>query len=185
MIYLNDNLTDFSWENALPQLSEQRREQVLKFKYEMGRKTCAAVYLLLCEGLRKEFGYIDKPVFGYWEHGKPYILDNPEIHFNMSHCREAAVCVVNSRPVGIDIESFRSFKESLVRYTMNDDEVDRIMTAERQDVEFIKLWTMKEAVLKLSGEGISRDLKTLLTGREHIETTVNMEKKYVCSVIYG
>ncbi len=185
MIYLNDNLDSFNWEAALPLLSEQRREQVLKFKYEMGRKTCAAVYLLLCEGLRKEFGYTEKPVFGYGEHGKPYILGRPDIHFNISHCREAAVCAVSDRPIGIDVESFRFFKDSLVRYTMNDEEVARIMNAERQDVEFIKMWTKKEAVLKLSGEGITRDLKTLLTGQEQIETTVNMEKKYVCSVIYG
>ncbi len=185
MIYLNDHLEDFNWETSLPLLSEQRREQVLQFKYEMGRKTCAAVYLLLCEGLRKEFGYMEKPIFAYGEHGKPYLADRPDIHFNVSHCREAAACVVSHRPVGIDVESIRSFNESLVRYTMNDDEVARIMQSERQDVEFIKLWTMKEAVLKCSGEGISRDLKTLLTGQEPIETTVNMEKKYVCSVIYG
>jgi phosphopantetheinyl transferase len=44
---------------------------------------------------------------------------------------------------------------------------------------------MKEAVLKLSGEGISKDLKTVLTGQEQIETKVNMEKNYVYSIIYG
>jgi len=185
MIYWNDHLEDFSWEAALPLLSEQRREQVLKFKYDMGRKTCAAVYLLLCEGLRKEFGYMEKPVFDYGEHGKPYIANRPDIHFNFSHCHEAAVCVLSDRPVGIDVESIRSFKESLVRYTMNEEEVACIMKTDRPDVEFIKMWTKKEAVLKLSGEGISRDLKTLLTGQEQIETTVNMEKMYVCSVIYG
>ncbi len=185
MIYWNDHLADFDWEAALPLLSEQRRQQVLRFKYEMGRKTCAAVYLLLCEGLKKEFGYTERPVFEYGEHGKPYISGRPDIHFNISHCREAAVCVVSDRPVGIDVESVRSFKESLINYTMNENEIARIMKAESPDVEFIKLWTMKEAVLKLTGEGISRDLKTVLTGLEKIETTVNMEKKYVCSVIYG
>jgi phosphopantetheinyl transferase len=44
---------------------------------------------------------------------------------------------------------------------------------------------MKEAVLKLSGEGISKDLKTVLTGQEQIETQVNMEKNYIYSIIYG
>ena len=56
MIYLNDDIAGFDVEAALPLLSEQRREQTLKFRYELGRKTCAAAYLLLCEGLRKEFG---------------------------------------------------------------------------------------------------------------------------------
>ena len=47
MVYLNDHIADFDWEKALPLLSEQRREQTLKFKYELGRKTCAGAYLLL------------------------------------------------------------------------------------------------------------------------------------------
>ena len=54
MVYLNDDIAHFDWESALPLLSAQRREQVLKFKHEQGRRTCAAAYLLLCEGLRKE-----------------------------------------------------------------------------------------------------------------------------------
>ena len=185
MLYLNDDIAHFDWEAALPLLSEQRRQQVLRFKHEQGRKTCAAAYLLLCEGLRKEYGITEKPVFAYGEHGKPAIVGHPDIHFNLSHCREAAVCVVSDRPVGVDVESIRSFKESLVEYTMNPTEVERIRQSERPDVEFIRLWTMKEAVLKLSGEGITKDLKTVLTGREQIETMVNLEKNYVSSIIFG
>lgn len=185
MLYLNDDIAHFDWEAALPLLSEQRRQQVLRFKHEQGRKTCAAAYLLLCEGLRKEYGITEKPVFAYGEHGKPAIVGHPDIHFNLSHCREAAVCVVSDRPVGVDVESIRSFKESLVEYTMNPTEVELIRQSERPDVEFIRLWTMKEAVLKLSGEGITKDLKTVLTGREQIETMVNLEKNYVSSIIFG
>ncbi len=184
MIYWNDDLEHYDWQAALPLLSEQRRQQVLQFKHELGRKTCAAVYQLLREGLRKEFGYTEKPVFEYGTHGKPYIADRPDIHFNMSHCREAAFCVVSNRRVGIDVESIRMFKESLVNYTMNEEEVAQIRQSRHPEVEFIRLWTMKEAILKLTGDGISRDLKTVLTGHEQIETMVNMEKKYVYSVVY-
>ena len=185
MVYLNDDITHFDWETALPLLSEQRREQTLKFKYELGRKTCASAYLLLCEALRKEYGITEKPVFEYGEHGKPFIVGHPDIHFNISHCREAVLCVVSPRPVGVDVESIRSFKDSLVNYTMNPQEIAQINQAARPDVEFIRFWTMKEAVLKLSGEGISKDLKTVLTGQEQIETQVNMEKNYIYSIIYG
>lgn len=186
MVYLNDDIAHFDWQSALSLLSAQRREQVLKFKYEQGRRTCAAAYLLLCEGLRKEYGIEEPPVFEYGEHGKPRIVGHADIHFNLSHCREAALCVVSDRPVGVDVESIRSFKESLVNYTMSDAEITRIHAAERPEVEFIRLWTMKEAVLKLAGTGITNDLKTVLTGRQQqIETTVNLEKNYVYSIIFG
>jgi 4'-phosphopantetheinyl transferase len=185
MVYLNDDIAHFDWESALPLLSAQRCEQVLKFKHEQGRRTCAAAYLLLCEGLRKEYGIGEPPVFEYGEHGKPSIVGHADIHFNLSHCREAALCVVSNCPVGVDVESIRQFKEQLVSYTMNDAEIARIHEAERPDVEFIRLWTMKEAVLKLAGTGITNDLKTVLTGQERIETTVNLEKNYVYSIVIG
>ena len=183
-VYINDDIAGFDLQGALPLLSEQRREQCLKFKHELGRKTCAAVYLLLCEGLRREYGITEKPVFGYGEHGKPYILGHTDIHFNFSHCREAVLCVISDRPVGCDIESIREYKDSLVRYTMNDEETILITQSPDPAETFIRFWTMKEAVLKLSGDGIRNDMKTVLTGSEQIETIVNKEKKYVYSVVF-
>ncbi len=180
MIYLNDDIEAFDWKAALPLLSAQRQEQVLNYKYELGRKQCAAVYLLLCEGLRKEYGITEPPVFEYGEHGKPYIVGHPEIHFNMSHCREAVLCALSDRPIGVDVESIREYRESLARYTMNDDELKRIGTS---PVEFIRLWTMKEAVLKLSGDGIRNNMKDVLQGDEDITTHVNLEKGYIYSII--
>ena len=158
MIYLNDNLESFDFEASLPLLSAQRREQALQFRYELGRKTCAAAYLL--------------------------IAGHPDIHFNLSHCREAVLCVVSDRPVGCDVESIREFHESLVRYTMNDAEVRQIEQAPHPATEFIRLWTMKEAVLKLSGEGIRDDLKGVLQGKDGFQTVVNQEKNYIYSIVY-
>ena len=184
MIYLNDEIADFDWQSALPLLSDQRREQCLKFKYELGRKTCAAAYLLLCEGLRKEYGIEEPPVFEYGEHGKPSIVGHPEICFNMSHCREAAICVLSDKPVGVDIESIRPYSESLARYTMSDAEMALIEKAERPDVEFIRLWTLKEALLKHSGEGIRNDMKHVLDSLKDAKTVINVKNKYIYSVVY-
>ena len=183
-ILVSEDIWSFNLETALREISEQRREQALKFKYELGRKTCAMAYLLLCEGLQKEYGITERPVFEYGEHGKPSIIGHPDIHFNLSHCREAVICAVSDRPVGIDIESIREFKDSLVHYTMNEQEVAQIEQAERPNVEFIRLWTMKEARLKLSGRGITDNMKHVLDGSEHFETVVNEKKGYIYSVIY-
>ena len=183
MIYLNDDIAHFDWQAALPLLSEQRREQCLRFKHELGRKTCAAAYLLLCEALRKEYGLDEAPVFEYGEHGKPTIAGHPDIHFNLSHCREAAICVVSDKPVGVDIESIHRYSESLARYVMNDDEMQQILHAENPGLLFTKLWTRKEAVVKLSGHGISNDMKSVLTSfAGEIQTVVNAEKNYVYSI---
>ena len=80
--------------------------------------------------------------------------------------------------------SIGRYKENLVGYTMNDKECSRIMGSGHPEVEFIRLWTMKEALLKLTGEGISSDMKTALTdaGNYHFETVIEQEKRYIYTV---
>lgn len=183
MVYLNDDIEHFDLEAALTLLSEQRREQCLRFKFELGRKQCAAAYLLLCEALRKEYGITEPPVFEYGEHGKPAIVGYPDIHFNLSHCREAVLCVVSDKPVGCDIESISRYKESLARYTMNDEELALIASSDRPDVAFIRLWTMKEALLKRAGTGITDHMRMVLADSVgQIETVINTDKNYIYSI---
>ena len=94
MIYINDHIDQFSLDEALLEISQQRREQALKFKYEQGQRLSVAAYLLLKEGLRQEYGLTENPLFGYHEDGKPFIEGHADIHFNLSHCKEAVVCAV-------------------------------------------------------------------------------------------
>ena len=182
MLYLNDDIGSLDLEKALGQLSAQRREQALKFKHELGQRQCAAAYLLLCEGLRTEYGIDSHPRLVYERDGKPLLADHPGIHFNMSHCKSAVVCALSDRPVGVDVEQIRNYNESLVRYTMNEQEIKLIEESVRPDVAFIRLWTMKEAKLKRLGSGIRKDMKDVLTPNDRFLTLVNTEKGYVISV---
>jgi 4'-phosphopantetheinyl transferase len=73
---------------------------------------------------------------------------------------------------------------------MNDEEMAIILNAERPEVAFIRLWTQKEAVLKLKGTGITDNLKTVLDGSATVldglpvklTTVVNEEKGYIYSI---
>lgn len=186
MVYLNDDIDSFDFEASLAKLSSQRREQALRFRSERDRKLCALAYILLCEGLRKEYGITELPVFDYGEHGKPFIIGHPDIHFNISHCREAVVCVLSDRPVGVDVESMRGYRELLVRYTMNDAEISEIEQSACPEIEFIRLWTRKEAVMKCYGSGITNDIKHVLEHNSLETTTItSADNRYVYSVCYG
>jgi 4'-phosphopantetheinyl transferase len=174
---------DFDLAAGLQEISEQRREQALRFKFEQGQRTCVLAYLLLKRALREEYGIMENPIFEYGEHGKPSIVGHTEIFFNLSHCREAVACAVSDHPIGIDIESVRHLRESLVRYTMNEDEVASVFNDPRPDAAFIRLWTKKEALLKLTGEGISNNMKDVLVGTQKRYTTVDcLERGYIYTV---
>ena len=178
---VREDIWEFDLQAALEEISEQRREQALKFKYEQGQRLCVLAYLLLKQALRERYGITENPVFEYNEHGKPSIVGHPEIFFNLSHCKEAAICVVSDQPVGVDVEGIREYKESLVNYTMNDEEIAQIKTAENPAAAFIRLWTMKEATTKLIGTGISNDMKTVLDTTKYRYTTVDRQR-YIYTV---
>ena len=173
---VREDIWAFDLQAALKEISEQRREQALKFKHEQGQRLCVLAYLLLKQALREGYGITENPVFEYNEHGKPSIVGHPEIFFNLSHCKEAAICVVSDQPVGVDVEGIREYKESLVDYTMNDEEIAQIKTAENPAAAFIRLWTMKEATTKLIGTGISNDMKTVIDPTKYKYTTVDRQR---------
>lgn len=189
MLYINDELDKIKDEEVIGMISsfpEQRKEQALKFKFAAGRKECAVAYNLLCKGLREEYGIDEMPTFEYGEHGKPSIIGHENIHFNMSHCKKAVMCFVSDQAVGVDVEMIGRGNESLIDYTMNDEEKAQINSSPAPNTEFIRLWTQKEAVLKLQGTGITDDLKMVLKSENmqgiNVETIVCEEKGYVYSI---
>lgn len=162
MLYLDTDINGFDLDEAIAELPEWRRTQVLAIKREEGRRLSVVAYRLLCRGLRREYGIDVPPSFAYEEGGKPYLKDYPRIHFNLSHCRAGAACVVAGHPVGVDIETVRPYKDALARYVLNDEEYAMVAESPNPASQFIRLWTMKEAYAKLTGRGLRDDLKTLL-----------------------
>ena len=180
-VLVSEDIWEFDLEAALKEISEQRREQALKFRHEQGQRLCVLAYQLLKQALREEYGITENPIFEYGEHGKPSIVGHPDIFFNLSHCKEAAVCAISNQPIGVDVESLREYKEGLVRYTMNDEEAREIESADDPTRAFIRFWTMKEATMKLIGTGISNDMKTVIDTTKYKYTTVNRQR-YIYTV---
>lgn len=171
----------------LPLLPEWRRMQALQFKHSLGQVLCAKAFLLLQEGLRNDYGYNGSITFDYIANGKPVLRERPDIHFSLSHCKEGILCVIDDQPVGCDIESVeRNVSQSLISYCCNEKEQAEITNAIRPEEEFIKLWTRKEAIIKLSGEGITSNLKDLMTSEvlrnTKIITNYNPETGLVYSI---
>ena len=184
MVYVDDHIDKLDLQRALAEISEQRRCQALNFKYEQGQRLCVAAYLLLKRALSEEEGITDNPLFEYGEHGKPFIVGHPELHFSISHCHEAAVCVLSHSPVGIDVESIGRYRESVARYAMNDSELLAIKSSEHPELVFTRLWTKKESYLKMTGEGINDNMKNVLDDVPDSRFTIveRPDKNYIYTV---
>ena len=64
-IFLSEEIWDFDLAAALTEISEQRREQVLKFRHELGQRLCVLAYQLLKRGLKEVYGMEENPEFIY------------------------------------------------------------------------------------------------------------------------
>ncbi len=185
-----NKITEEELENDLRLLPEWRRGAAVRFKFLSGKVQCTKAYLLLRRALLEEYRIRDDSEFGYGRNGKPYLKNHPDIHFNLSHCKEAVMCAVDDHPIGCDIESItRKPDILLMKKTLSLSEQERVFATENPELEFMKLWTAKEAVIKLTGEGLARELADLLKNGLpeglKLSTTTVPEKNYVYSVCHA
>lgn len=156
MIYLNDHTEDLNMGRALERVSRQRREAALRYVKDSDRRLSLAVYLLLQEAVEKEYGITGELLFDWGPHGKPFLKDYPHIHFNLSHCPGVALCVVSDSPVGCDVENVPPALDlDVCRCVFSGKEQSLILSAPSPTLAFTRLWTQKEAFVKLTGEGIT------------------------------
>lgn len=145
-------------------LPEWRRKKFLSYRHLSDKVQCAKAFILLREALNEEYGLAEVPDFEYGAFGKPHLKGHPEVHFSLSHCRNGVMCVVDDSPVGCDIECIPSAPDKdVMRAAFSEDERNRILTSKNPPLEYASLWTKKEALVKMTGQGITEaDLPKIL-----------------------
>lgn len=157
-----DALNESFIEECVSFFPSWRKEQMLSYKHLKGKIQNALAYILLIKALKEEGVFYEMPYFHYNEHGKPYLKNYPDWYFNFSHSKNAVCCVIAKEEIGIDIEEVREYKEALARYSCNDEEMMFLSQSDNKSDDFYRLWTRKEAVFKLIGSGITKEIKHIL-----------------------
>lgn len=136
------------------------------------KKEHETAYGLLYRILLDEFGVDGKTLtLATRENGKPY-FETGGIFFNISHCDGLAVCAISlNGEIGVDVERVRECRERTARRVMSDAEYKDFLTTEDRNRLFFRIWTYKESVLKLTGEGIRKSLRETdsHSGDYHVE----------------
>ncbi len=131
------------------------------FSAEVGRfcrdrgQISAAGYALVRFAAREVWG--ECPAIVRPERGRPF-FDAAGRFFSLSHTGARLLAGVSEHEVGVDAERFRPVRAGLR---------ERIMSPEeREEFELFELWTLREAVFKLTGRGA---LMSMELRREHGE----------------
>ena len=109
--------------------------------------------------------------FGEGPHGKPYVLGEPRVHFNVSHSGEWVLLALAERhEVGVDVELMRADLDvmEIAPTVFTPGEITSLLSlpADARREAFYRLWARKEAVLKAWGTGFSLDAHDVHIGIE-------------------
>jgi 4'-phosphopantetheinyl transferase len=144
------------------------RQRMLAFRFGKDRRQYLAARALLRTVLSLQARV--QPAdwrFGATARGKPFIegpAAQPPLHFNLAHTHGLVVCAVSTAHprLGVDVESIDRRTAALDIADSHFSPAEcawlRGVPTERLHQAFMQLWTLKEAWIKATGEGLSATL---------------------------
>lgn len=162
-VKLTDSIKRDTYEKILNFLPEEKKGKITRFRrYKDALRSLAAealIRVVVCSklGLKNESIKFDTS-----SHGKPYLVDHKDFHFNLSHSGDWVVCAVSSKPVGIDVEKIKDMDLSIAKRFFSREEVTDLFLKKDDEKTgyFFDLWTLKESYIKADGRGLSLPLSS-------------------------
>lgn len=114
------------------------------------------------------------------KYNKPYLKDS-NIYFNISHDKNTTILVISDKEIGVDIEYY-TYKESVMKKYYNEFEQQEIINSNNKEYEFTRIWVMKEAFVKMKGQGISYGLQNVDTTRLKKQIKLISNEKYIIAI---
>jgi 4'-phosphopantetheinyl transferase len=147
-------------------LDPAERAQADRFHFDEDRSTYIAAHWLVRNALASVGGLGPADWhFTVEKHGKPGIdpaLGRPDLRFNLSHTRGFVACAVSFGDViGIDVEALAREPDLDIAerfFSPSEVAILRGTPPALQVCTFLRFWTLKEALIKATGEGLSRAL---------------------------
>ena len=148
-VILDENLRFDDVQAYAALLPPERQEKIARYRFEKDKLLSLAAGLLI----RSVIG--DKPIT-LGAHGKPFAQG---VYFSVSHSGNIATIAVDETEIGLDVERVADDKRlKIADRFYHPNERDYVRDATDPCRAFSEIWTRKEAVLKMTGEGISTDL---------------------------
>lgn len=153
--------------DALAALSADERARARRFRSSLHRDRFLAgrTYVRLMIGCHLGLDPA-RLVLGSGEHGKPCLAsgDGHRLSFNLAHSENVALLGLTTMgAVGVDLELVRPLgnRAAVQRTVFAEREIAGLdaLPASRQLDAFFAAWVCKEAVVKLTGAGMSQDLR--------------------------
>lgn len=158
---VKDKINYDIFEQLLCLVSAEKKTEILKLHCEIDKKLSLYAEVLLRKIVIETYDIRNEKIrFKMDCYGKPYIADNPDFHFNISHTHNAIALAWGDTMVGIDIEKIREINLKIIDRFFTKDEIVYIRASNNPDAAFYEIWTSKEAYTKYVGTGLLMPLNS-------------------------
>ncbi len=150
------NLNEAQFELALKKMSIERQQKCLRYKFVDDRRRMAFGEELLRKLISEEYGVDESDILiTNLPSGKPVAeVKGNEVFVSLTHSGNFVACALSNTPVGIDLEVKRDFNPRVLK-ALCDAECEFVAKSKDEAIAFLKIWTAKEAYLKMTGEGLA------------------------------
>ena len=145
---------DKLYSDAMRLLPYDDCEKISRYARENDRLLCLAGRVMIRALALEATGCSDISL-GFSEFGKPYFKSENTPQFNLSHSGNRVALAFGDYPIGVDIEHCKEFEWSEVAEGFSDAERAYIMFGSNRLERFYRVWTIREAISKEEGGGLS------------------------------
>lgn len=133
------------------------QDSSLSEKHISALEQSAAAELAICAAMKNSGRPFAPSDYAYKESGQPTIQNG---HISISHTEGYAACAIAREPVGIDVEREHTFSKAAAKRILSPQE-ELLRESANADELLSRIWTVKESFLKMTGEGIPGEMRTL------------------------
>ncbi len=142
-------------------ISDKRQDKIENLKRNSDKIISFFSELLIKYSVCKKYDIEYKNIFfEYNKYGKPLLKGMPYYNFSVSHSENMIVFADNSEPIGIDIEIMGKSRLNTAKHFFTENEYNFILDSTNRDEAFYRIWTSKEAYVKMIGTGLSKSFRS-------------------------
>jgi 4'-phosphopantetheinyl transferase len=174
------DLTRDQYAVLLSLVSSEKQKRLNKFCFFRDRQNALLGDVLARVEICRITGLSNSQLeFSINPYGKPFLVNNSQVHYNISHAGQYVACVIGNVPVGIDIDMVRSIDVKIVERFFVSEEKAYVLSAQGdlRNKRFFEVWTKKESRIKCEGRGLFESLSAF-------SVLNSLEQKFVYHCIY-
>lgn len=175
VVYLPEKITNNMIYELMKKVSEDRLRKAMKYKKQEDVLRSLVGEILVrkvCIDIKKA----ERITFATNYYGKPFIIEYPDIHFNISHSKNLVICGIDKQPLGIDIEYIQSIDLDIAREIFSKEEYQQFIQIDstKKLKKFYEIWTLKESYIKAIGKGLLIPLQSFTVQYNNLRNIYNV-----------